>query len=765
MSKGEEIQACDDFYKFANRKWFEKDEPIPAEYSQWGSFHKLRDNSLFAQIKLLQELSAKETPTADEKKILAIAQASVARFSAWAAGEGDLSELVGQLQDVESTVGALDDVQSYAKGLGRVLADFHLQNIEGPFKLSAGASLVESDSMLLNAWSSGLSMTSRDHYLSESFEQQRGYFKTHLQNVAAIVGESNLVSGFAERVFRFETKLAMITMTQPQKRQYDKYFSTTTLDNFVAEVNDLTYLEDKEANYEANSAHPLSDTLPDVFKSKKFALDEDTIVNMGILLSEVADILEIRETLAKNCEANYPGETSEDRVFRMVCFDGDYFRRVVALLLSEDDRQDVVAFLQYKAVKAARELLTKDLDEEFFNFYDRELSGQKEQKSEEKRTVAIVNEWVGMLLGQLYVKEHFPPAEKENLLLLINEVLAVMENSLTSLEWMTQATREKALKKLSTFKPKIGFPDKWESFDQLELDAGDSLLEIAKKVAFFRHQKDFLGIINTPKDKTKWGMTPQTVNAYYSPSSNEICFPAAILQPPFYYKNLDEIDAIEFDLAGIPKDTPGLLDALNCGGICSVIAHEIGHGFDDQGSKYDGYGNLVNWWADEDRKQFSQKCDLMASQVLKWELVGDHGDVHKLKPDLVMGECLADIAGVSLAVGAMLRKLSPNAGKRKSLVGKLVRKSKRLSGRATKEDAANAKLRIQQLQIFCRSWATVWRSKSTLAYSIKLTAIDPHAPASFRGNVIGNIPEFYEAFDIPEGSNMYIPEEERVKLW
>jgi len=771
------VQACDDFYKFANRKWFEKDEPIPGDYPQWGSFHKLADNSVKAQIELLQGLEAKKKGvTGDEAKILAILRASNARFAAWEAGEGDLGDLVDQLNHVQETIGDLDNDQTYVEGLAKIFSEFHEQDIDSPFNLTPGASFEDSESMLLHFEANGLSLPTRDHYLSDSFKQQRGFFEVHLANVVGIVGEDNLVDNFAERVLRFETKLAMISMAPPQRRQYDKYFTITTLDDFVSKVNDLKYLEDKDVNFLENKQHPLVETLPDVLGTPGYMMTDADKEAFGALVLQMSDLLGLKETLVANCKKHYPDQTSEERQLRTVCFDGDYFRRAVPLLLNKEDRQDVVAFLQYKAIKAARELLTKEVDEEFFNFYDRELSGQKEQKSLEKRSVAVVNAYAGMLFGQLYVNKHFPLAEKKNLLSLINEVLAVMKTSLKSLDWMTKATRKKAVKKLGTFVPKIGFPDKWENFDELVLEEGDSLLQISRKVAAFRNKVDFLDVINSPKDKTKWFMTPQTVNAYYDPQSNEICFPAAILQPPFYYKNIKDLKSVEFDLDGIPKDTPGILDALNCGGICSVIAHEIGHGFDDQGSKYDGHGNLVNWWADEDRKQFEAKCGLMAKQVLKWQIIGEDGTVHKLKPDLVMGECLADIAGVSLGVGAMLRKLRPSEpeplperkkGLFASMFGaKKFEKRLELAKAALEEKKVkDAENRLNQIRLFCRGWATIWRSKSTLAYSIKLTAVDPHAPTSFRGNLISNIPEFYEAFDVPEGSDMHIPEDERVRLW
>lgn len=359
--------------------------------------------------------------------------------------------------------------------------------------------------------------------------------------------------------------------------------------------------------------------------------------------------------------------------------------------------------------------------------------------------MALVSNWLGELLGKIYVAKFFSAEDKETVRGMVGEVLDVMTKSLAGNDWLTDATKEQAQKKLSKFVVKLGYPDKWKNYDLLELLASDSLFVMNQKVSAFEHRLEFVEKLNSVKDKTKWEMNPQDVNAYYHPLNNEIVFPAAIMQPPFYMRSLD---AVDFDLSTMNKDTPELLSAVNFGAIGAVIAHEITHGYDDQGRKFDADGNMNDWWQEEDTKLFKKKCELMAEQAVTWkyeEAPEQASDapagvpaaaptVHTMNGELTMGENLADLGGMSLACQALQKHCGD-------------------------------KLTPDHLKAFYYSWANVWKQKETKASIIKALATDPHAPCSFRGNLCKNVNSFYEAFPCAEGDAMYLAPEKRVCMW
>jgi len=377
---------------------------------------------------------------------------------------------------------------------------------------------------------------------------------------------------------------------------------------------------------------------------------------------------------------------------------------------------------------------TKALDEEIFDFHSRRLGGQKEQKSYEKRTVGTVNAWAGELLGKVYVERFFSLEDKVNLQAMIGEVIDVMRRSLKSNDWLTEPTKEKALAKLAKFTTKIGFPDKWKDHSRLDFAESDGVLELRRKVAAFELESEFYEKLNTPKDKTKWEMHPHQVNAYFHPLNNEIVFPAAILQPPFYHKELEEVQfCLDVDSG------PEHLVAVNFGAIGAVIAHEITHGYDDQGRKFDDCGNVVDWWQAEDAELFKAKTQLMKQQAEKYIYVDtENGKEHKMNGDLTMGENLADLGGMSLAVQAL---------------------EERLKGKVDAQSAAVF------LQLFFRSWANVWKSKNTNSDNVKKLSTDPHAPPSFRCNLVKNVDQYYTAFGIAEGNPNFLPKDMRVQMW
>jgi len=317
-------------------------------------------------------------------------------------------------------------------------------------------------------------------------------------------------------------------------------------------------------------------------------------------------------------------------------------------------------------------------------------------------------------------------------------VLEIMQGSLRDNDWLTDETKEKALKKLDKFVTKIGFPDKWKDYGPLDISETDTLLEIRAKLNKFRMQTEWLEKINSPKDKTKWEMHPQQVNAYFHPLNNEIVFPAAILQPPFYHTDIMHVQVCLDPSAYV---LPHSLLAINFGGIGAVIAHEITHGYDDQGRKFDSDGNVVDWWQPQDAELFKSKTDLMKKQAETYNYVNtDTQEVHQMNGDLTMGENLADLGGMSLAIQALEKVLAEDT------------------------DVDTCALNTYR-QMFFASWANVWKNKQTNADAVKKITTDPHAPGQFRANLVKNIDSFYEAFDITPDHLMYIPPEERVKMW
>eukprot|EP00656_Telonema_subtile_P057764 TRINITY_DN9582_c0_g2_i6.p1 TRINITY_DN9582_c0_g2~~TRINITY_DN9582_c0_g2_i6.p1 ORF type:complete len:570 (+),score=235.42 TRINITY_DN9582_c0_g2_i6:80-1789(+) len=557
-----------DFYQAANGWWLnDADVTIPDEYSSWGSFMQLADKSLKTQVALCDEL-AKAAQTEEELLLARVWNASLAKFSQWEQSQGDLSAVQAEVQQLHEIVG--DSPDGWLPGLAKYLARCSKISIGCPFDFDKIPNLKDSENVVLELGPSGLSLPSRDYYFEENFAEQRGWFTEHLKRISTMCefGED-----FAERVVRFESKLATINMKPSQSRNYDQYFSVTTLDGFISELNSLKHLEDKLDNYSTATVEE-GDLDLAALTQKDWTLDGEAYDAMKQFVELYYAELGLRDVMSANYKQNYTdkGVAPADPVdaeHRLLVFDGDYFRRVFALFCGEAggrNREDIMAYLKYKIVKSCGAYCTKALDEEIFEFYSRQLGGQKEQKSAEKRTVGRVNAWVGELLGKAYVTRYFSEEDKVTVKAMIDDVLEVMKSSLNTNDWLTDETKAKALLKLSKFRTKIGYPDTWKSFERLHLDEQDDVFEIAKKINAFEYQTEFLEKLNTPKDKEKWEMHPQQVNAYYHPLYNEIVFPAAILQPPFYSKSLEDV---QFEL-GECEGTPEALAAINFGaiGVC-----------------------------------------------------------------------------------------------------------------------------------------------------------------------------------------------------
>ncbi len=371
-------------------------------------------------------------------------------------------------------------------------------------------------------------------------------------------------------------------------------------------------------------------------------------------------------------------------------------------------------YLTFQTLNKFSSVLGDEFFQAWFDFYLAGLQGVEEPSPQWKRAVSSINGKMGELLGQLYVDRHYQEASRARMETMIANLIEAYRQSIMALDWMSEETRQQALEKLSKFTPKIGYPQEWRDYSSMEIVEGDLVGNIKSSLAFeYRRNLDKL---DRPVDKTEWFLTPQTVNAYYNPQWNEVVFPAAILQPPFFNVEAD--------------------DAVNYGGIGSVIGHEIGHGFDDQGRKFDGDGNLRDWWTEEDNARFEVLKNRLADQYNGYEVI----DGLTINGEFTSGENIGDLGGLGIAYKAY--KLSLNGEEAPVIDG------------------------FTGDQRFFLGYAQVWRSKVRDEETKRRLTIDPHSPAKFRANGAAvNVTEFYEAFDVKEGDGMYLPPEERVKIW
>ncbi|MFI9485660.1 M13 family metallopeptidase [Promicromonospora sp. NPDC052451] len=402
-----------------------------------------------------------------------------------------------------------------------------------------------------------------------------------------------------------------------------------------------------------------------------------------------------------------------------------------AALWQEMSTLDWQLWMTYHVISARAPYLTDEIVEANFDFYGRTLTGAQEVRERWKRGVALVEGALGEVVGEEYVARHFPPSHKARMDRLVEALVAAYRESIEGLDWMTDETKAKALAKLEKFTPKVGYPVKWRDYSGLEVDAADLVGNVRRSNAFDQDYE--LAKIGRPLDRDEWFMTPQTVNAYYNPGMNEIVFPAAILQPPFFDPDAD--------------------DAVNFGGIGGVIGHEIGHGFDDQGSKYDGDGRLEDWWTDTDRTEFEKRTSALIAQYdqfrpaqLAASAAGQDdaegaADAH-VNGSLTIGENIGDLGGLSIAIKAY-----------RIALGKPLDEAPVVDG-------------LSALERIFLGWAQVWQSKGRDEEVLRRLATDPHSPNEFRCNgVVRNVDEFYATYDVTPGDALYLAPEDRVRIW
>jgi putative endopeptidase len=499
----------------------------------------------------------------------------------------------------------------------------------------------------------GLGLPDRDYYLKADFAPQREAYVAYITRALTAAGWSNPAQAAAD-ILAFETKVAEKHWTTVERRQIDKIYNP-------APTADLAKLAP--------------------------GFDWSAFLQ-GAQLSNVPTIVLMENTAI-------PG---------------------IAQVFADTSLDTLKAWEAFQIIDQAGPYLSDAFVDSRFEFRGKTLRGQPENRPRWNRGVALVDGQLGEVLGQEYVRLHFPASSKTQMEALVANLSAAMTERLKNLDWMSEPTREQALLKMSKFGVKIGYADKWRSYDGLELSATDLYGNVERASAFDWAWKR--GKIGKPVDPLEWGMTPQTVNAYYNPPRNEIVFPAAILQPPFFDLEAD--------------------DAVNYGGIGAVIGHELGHGFDDQGSRYDGTGALRDWWTEADRERFDALSQRLIDQFSHYTPAGLSDD-HKVNGGLTVGENIGDLGG--LQIGYSAYRIATEGGRMPELDG------------------------FTGPQRFFMGWAQVWKGKAREAEAIRLLAIDPHSPQDVRGNAVRNLSEFHKAFAVKPGDGLWLDEEDRVRIF
>lgn len=564
------------------------------------------------------------------------------------------TDLIEQLglSPIQGDLNTIRDLDSHA-GVSKEMGVLALQGVTLPFGFYVYADAKDSLKNAAYVDQSGLGLPNRDYYLDKSDKYQK-IRDAYVQYVSDQLANA----GFDNTEQRAKAVLAL--ETQLAKAQWDKVKN-----------------RDPNATYNKEAAATLAKTL------KTFYFDQ------------------------------YAEASGLDAAHDLIVGQPSYFEDF-GKLFGKVPVDTWKSYMAFHLVDNYGNLLPKKIADRHFDFHGKLLSGTEEQSPRWKQAVDATDNVLGMMVGKEYVARNFKPEAKVRMEKLVNNILAAYGDSIKHLDWMSEDTKKAALVKLSKFTPKIGYPDKWKSYKGLEIKA-DELIGNYRRYAAFEY-KDMLDKLSKPVDRSEWGMTPQTVNAYYNPVANEIVFPAAILQPPFFDMNAD--------------------DAVNYGGIGAVIGHEIGHGFDDSGANFDGDGNLRNWWTKEDLKQFKERTGQLAAQYSSYY---PYPDAH-VNGSFTLGENIGDLGGLTMAYKAY----------HMSLDGKEAPVMDGFTGD----------------QRFFIGWAQVWRRNYREAELRKRLNTDPHSPSQYRANgTVANLPAFYQAFDVKEGDKMYIAPDKRVKIW
>lgn len=650
-----ETTPNEDFFRYVNGKWYDNTE-IPDDRTNWGSFAELRQNTDEDALGILKSAMG------DNKDLKSISLIS----------GSDQEKAVFLYETIMDTISRNDQgispILPYLEKVEAIenISDLQSYLIEmeplgggGFFGFGVGSDPKDSNRNVGYLGAGGLGLPDRDYYLKddEDSKNKRDLYIKHITRMLQYLGDDEVsANNQAKQILAFETRLAEPKMDKVERRDARKRYNPTSINDLqkmVPTINWKNYFE-----------------------------------GIGVKQIDTVIIGELK------------------------------YMRELQKILKENNVSDWKTLLRWDVFNGSAGMLSSEIEKANWDFYSKDLSGAKAQRPRDERALQTLNWTIGEALGKLYVDQKFPPEAKVKAQKMIKNVILSFENRINALPWMSEETKVKAVEKLKATKIKIAYPDKWKDYSEMKITSvkeGGSYVQNMLNATKYNYNKD-LSMLNKPVDKSEWFMAPQVVNAYFNPSYNEIVFPAAILQPPFYNYTAD--------------------DAVNYGGIGAVIGHEISHSFDDSGSRYDKDGNLNNWWTDEDLTQFESLGKALADQYSAIEVLPDVN----INGEFTLGENIGDLGGVLAAYDAL-----------------------QLSFEGDIPDNIDGYTAEQRFFI---SWATVWRTKmrdEALKTRIKT---DPHSPGMNRAvQPLLNIDAFYEAFSIKEGDKMYIAPENRVRIW
>jgi putative endopeptidase len=638
-------KPCEDFYRFANGTFLDKN-PIPARYSNWGSFGILAEANRERLRTILEAAVSSKAPTGSSER-------RVGDFYSSCLDTATIDALGAE--PIEQELKAISDITTKAQ-LAKVLNDLQKTQAASIYGVRSAPDAKKTDEIVLYMMAGGLSLPDRDYYSNsdEKSKEIRAQFLQHVARMLRLLGDDAAkAEEAAKSILAFETERAAIRLTRVDRRDPYKTYHKM----------DLEGLQKLNPSYDW----------------KGFMANNRIPAKTTIIVSEPKAFEQFEQQMSK------------------------------------PDLTEWKTWLRWVVARNAATELAKPFVDEDFAFQQTVLSGVKEQRPRWQVCATMTDTMLGDALGEVFVKKHFPPEAKRRMLQLVENLRATLAEELKAADWLQESTKANALKKLNAFYPKIGYPDRFRDYADVKVSPKDYFHNV--RAAGVSERQYELAKIGKPLDRNDWGMTPPTVNAYYNPLQNEIAFPAGILQPPFFDLNAD--------------------DAANYGAIGAVIGHEMGHGFDDQGSKFAADGSLSNWWTDEDRKKFDARAQCIIDEFNTLEVGGGLPN-HNGK--LVTGEALGDLGGVTLAFKAYQRSLNGKA--------------------APVIDGYTGEQRF--FLAFARIWARNFRPENA---RLRIQT-DPHPLDRFRAiGTLQNVPEFHKAFSCKLGDPMVRPVEKQCKLW
>ena len=643
------IRPQDDLFGHVNGTWLETEE-IPSDRSSWGPFVTLSDRAEAQVREIITELAEGRAEPADAEDARKIAVLFSTFMDTAAVTAAGTAPLRPWLAEVDALAGEAGETEQLWDFLGR----WERGGGGGLFGSYVDTDSKQSDRYVVNVTQGGLGLPDESYYSDEKFAEVREKYVAYLATLfvlADLAPDAQSAAAQAAEVLAVETRLAEGHWERAETRDVQKTYNLKTR----AELEELA-----------------------------------PAVGWGTWIRSLG---------------------GSDETIAEVCVRQPSYLEHLSKILAEEPPAYWKAYLRAKVLRATAPYLTDDFVETNFDFYGRTLSGTPELRERWKRGVAFVEGAVGEAVGREYVARHFPPRSKELMDALVDNLLQAYRESIEQLDWMTEETKQRAYEKLETFRPKIGYPKEFRDYSALQVVEGDLVANVRAASAFETDRE--LGKIGSPVDRDEWFMLPQTVNAYYNPGTNEICFPAGILQRPFFDADADP--------------------AENYGGIGAVIGHEIGHGFDDQGAQYDGEGNLNDWWTADDKTAFEKKSQALVAQYDGFSPRALPEE--KVNGQLTVGENIGDLGGLTIGYKAFLLSLG-------------------------EEEPSDE----QKRKVFL-NWAYVWRTKRRKELDLQYLTVDPHSPPEFRANIVRNLDEFHELFGTQPGDGLWLDPEDRVRIW